>query len=277
MTSVKSVSFTLMSVLVTLSSVAAESAWAGRLSDVVEPSVNAPTASFGTTLEQDDRLDLDLTVNPESLEALELGDGALMDGSAAQKTGITATMTWSYGGEFQVDDCNRNNVNNPKTGTLACPSGFTAYKSGRSFGPESKCGSNQFVCLKSTYSSSTSYGYGGMFQIDDCGRNNVGNPNYYGWMACPTGYSALKVARVMAPESGCGAWQYACVTSGMNSGTWQYFGGTFQIDDCATNSLANFYTKGLYCPAGYTASVYGRVKGPESKCGVTQYSCTLTP
>lgn len=275
MKSVKTPSFALMSISAILSFYAAVPAHGGQPGGAEEFSASAAAHADGSA--RAEHQDLNRQLDLQALEALELNDEALLEDTASQKTGISASVTWSYGGEFQVDDCNRNNVYNPKTGSLSCPSGFTAYKSGRSLGPESKCGSNQYICMKSTYSAATSYGYGGMYQIDDCGRNNVGNPNYSGWLACPTGYSALKVARVMAPESGCGAWQYACITSGMNSGTWQYFGGTFQIDDCATNSLANFSTRGLYCPAGYTASVYGRVKGPESRCGVTQYSCTLTP
>ena len=51
-----------------------------------------------------------------------------------------AQTYFNYGGGFQVDDCNRNNVNNSTTGTLSCPSGTYAYYTGRILGPESRCG-----------------------------------------------------------------------------------------------------------------------------------------
>ena len=185
-----------------------------------------------------------------------------------------ASEYMSYGGGFQVDDCNRNNVNNPITGTLSCPWGTWAYWSGRARGPESRCGSNQYMCLGYGYSQSGSWGFGGMFQIDDCGRNNVGNSLYWNWLACPTGFGAYRVARVTASESKCGATQYACI-SPYGGSQWATPAGTFQIDDCATNNRPNPFSGGLYCPPGHYARPYGRVKGSEGdKCGVWQYVCT---
>jgi hypothetical protein len=180
---------------------------------------------------------------------------------------------FTYGGGFQVGDCNRNNVNNPTTGTLSCPYGTSAYYAGRVLGPESRCGASQYMCLSYGYSLSNSWGFGGMYQVDDCRRNDVGNNLYNNWLACPTNFYPYAVGRIMAPESGCGAVQYACL-SWRDGPQWAHPGGTFQIDDCARNNVANPFTGGTYCPSGYYARVHGRIKGPESRCGVTQYVCT---
>ena len=55
------------------------------------------------------------------------------------------------------------------------------------------------------------YRYGGSYQIDDCGTNNIGNPLGSG-LGCPSGYTPRNVGRVKCPEGrGCGGTQYICL------------------------------------------------------------------
>ena len=57
--------------------------------------------------------------------------------------------SWGFGGMFQIDDCRSSaNVSNPLTGTTSCPANYTAYWSGRIWQPETKCGSNQYICIR---------------------------------------------------------------------------------------------------------------------------------
>jgi hypothetical protein len=57
--------------------------------------------------------------------------------------------SWGFGGAYSRDDCGSTNTfNNPLTGSLSCPPGFTAYQVGRYRGAESGCGNNLFICIK---------------------------------------------------------------------------------------------------------------------------------
>jgi hypothetical protein len=57
--------------------------------------------------------------------------------------------SWGFGGAYSKDDCGSTNTyNNPLTGGLNCPPGFTAYRVGRYKGAESDCGNNLFICIK---------------------------------------------------------------------------------------------------------------------------------
>ncbi len=60
---------------------------------------------------------------------------------------LVASIT-QYGGSYQIDDCGKNHVLNPLTGGLVCGYGFQARQVGRILTPESRCGANQYVCLK---------------------------------------------------------------------------------------------------------------------------------
>ncbi len=55
--------------------------------------------------------------------------------------------------------------------------------------------------------------FGGMFQQDDCNRNNVVN-GLTGGLNCAKGYTPAQILRIKAPESNCGAWQVLCYRSG---------------------------------------------------------------
>ena len=51
------------------------------------------------------------------------------------------------------------------------------------------------------------------------------------------------------------------------------FGGLFQIDDCGRNNVVNPKTGGHHCPGGYTQTIIGRIKCPESGCGGQIFLC----
>lgn len=193
---------------------------------------------------------------------------------------------FAYFGQFQLDDCGRNNVANyawyatfGQAAQTTCYYSGTQTQNNRSLMPESRCGGNQYVCEYPGNYPSLSLRFGGAYQIDDCGRNNVGNFFQSGGFGCTAGYTAQAIGRVMGPESNCGGWQYICVAPPSTSYTQTQdrmrWGGQYQVDDCATNSRANPFTGATNCPHNYVPIQYGRVKGPEGRqCGVTQYYCT---
>lgn len=56
-----------------------------------------------------------------------------------------------------------------------------------------------------------SWGFGGMFQIDDCRKSaNVLNP-LTGATSCPANYTAYWSGRIWNPETRCGSVQYICI------------------------------------------------------------------
>jgi hypothetical protein len=194
---------------------------------------------------------------------------------------------FSFQGQFQLDDCGIDNIPND-----AWPSGFNCpfsppIRGGRALMPESGCGGNQFQCEQVAFSFSNSLKFGGIFQVDDCGVNNIGNAYNNGNLSCPRGFFQDDIGRVKAPESNCGATQYLCdarpneaggetfsdnISLGVNTLRW---GGQYQQDDCGTNTRVNPLTGGLSCPSVRYAPIrYGRVKGPEGgQCGVNQFVC----
>jgi len=210
------------------------------------------------------------------------------DETGEDQQAVSPPFVWTYGGSFQIDDCGGDNVGNALNGgAFNCAFGFfqrprpaTANVGNRQLDPESRCGGNDYFCTKDGYPQLGPGGTGGMFQLDDCLiRKNVGNSANGGNFSCPTwpagssnrNYVATRMARVLNPESGCGAWQYVC-TGG--TGRDHYFGGTYQVDDCGQNTKNNPLTSAPNCPTNYVPQRYGRVKGAEgSQCGVTQYWC----
>jgi hypothetical protein len=68
--------------------------------------------------------------------------------------GAAVADHWEFGGAYQVPDCsnpgNDGAHENPITGTLGCPSGYTASKYGRVKHPELSggCGSTQYFCYR---------------------------------------------------------------------------------------------------------------------------------
>jgi hypothetical protein len=157
--------------------------------------------------------------------------------------------------------------------------------------PNTGCGGNQFLCQQQAFSSGNSLKFGGMFQIDDCGTNTIGNTFNNGNPSCPREFFQDRIGRVKTPESRCGATQYLCDARPSEAGghTFQDFrdlglntlrwGGQFQLDDCRVNNRVNPLTGAFNCPSAgsdpshYAAIRYGRVLGPESGCGVNQFVC----
>jgi hypothetical protein len=204
-----------------------------------------------------------------------------------------------FQGQTQVDDCDPNGGNSiPNYAwSILLPTGqcpfpdpvFPRRSHLRALMPESRCGGNQYLCdspvapgsFSNRIDPTKTQKFGGMFQVDDCGVNTIGNRFNDNRLSCPPGFFQDWIGRVMAPESGCGANQFLCSArpeeaggatfeNGVNLGvnTLRY-AGQYQVDDCGTNTIGP-----VGCARGYTSVAYGRVKGPEGgQCGVTQYVC----
>lgn len=189
---------------------------------------------------------------------------------------VGGAQQFAWGGRYQIDDCGTNSVNNPLTGGLNCPSGFTPLNGGRQTDPESNCGGSDYFCAKSGMGSFDSRMWG-MFQVDDCGVNTIGNPDNSNLLSCPSGFTTVRVGRVKTPESQCGAWQYAC--RGSFPSSWRWYGGEYQVGDVSTGTKVNPLTGQASCPFGYTPKRYGRILSAEpwdAKVGVNQYYCSST-
>jgi len=114
--------------------------------------------------------------------------------------------------------------------------------------------------------------WGGHFQIDDCGGNNVVN-QMTGSTNCGDGFTQYRSNRQSDPESHCGGNDYFCAGPGVAQFP-QVFYGMYQVSDCGTDWVNNPETGTLGCPSGYSSLKIGRVKVPEgSQCGATQYAC----
>jgi hypothetical protein len=203
---------------------------------------------------------------------------------------------FTFGGAFQSEDpvCSGDSVNNAVTSDLSCPMGLQpALKTGRILTPENQCGANEFVCTSITYPDDEfpAVRFGGMFQVDDqvmedCG--SLGGCKFIagdmvlnavtGTYACPRGYAAVEMGRVLGPENGIGETQFVCEAPNAYEGSelrWR-FGGSFQVDDCNEGSVPNPIVGGLYCPPGFKSVQYGRAQNPEgSHCGINQFACVF--
>jgi hypothetical protein len=131
----------------------------------------------------------------------------------------TTSQSWHFVGAFQRDSEGNNFVGNPyypfralfvTMYMPACPSG-TQLRVGYSLVPNSE-GSNvavdQYLCSNMSWLPG-SMKFAGMYQIDPCGTDSVPN-HFVGTMGCPAGYTAMRFARVVTPNSRCTATQYLC-------------------------------------------------------------------
>jgi hypothetical protein len=120
----------------------------------------------------------------------------------------------SFGGMYQTADNQPNNdIYNPVTGGLSCPSGFTSIQFGRVLTAEPfQWGANQFYCYNTAVPlGSTSFG--GIFQAEDLGQTTDVVPNYFTGMAtCPPGFLPYLISRQYAPEDNVGATQFVCLS-----------------------------------------------------------------
>jgi len=112
---------------------------------------------------------------------------------------------------------------------------------------------------------------GGMYQVDDCGRNNVNN-GVTGGLFCPASYTAVEASRFQSPESKCGAVQFYCVErSKLEKGS---FGGIYQINDNGRGKYSNRECGSSYCcPNNKKPYVFQRVYHPEERVGSNTYIC----
>lgn len=113
--------------------------------------------------------------------------------------------------------------------------------------------------------------FGGIYQVDDCGGNNLGNA-LTGGLFCPRGHTPVIFSRFRAPETKCGAQQYYCVDrSKIEHGS---FGGMYQINDNGRGKYGNPECGGGYCcPNNKTPYAIERVIHAEELCGSNIYIC----
>jgi len=123
--------------------------------------------------------------------------------------------------------------------------------------------------------------FGGMYQADDCGVENVANV-FTGQMSCPSGYHYYRVGRILTPQSKCGAYQFVCLHDNMTADPQTAYGGAYQVTNTSlcknpqSDIMYNPLTNGLSCPLGYTAVASARIYAPDANCPGTQYSCIRT-
>jgi hypothetical protein len=132
---------------------------------------------------------------------------------APQADGMTG---WSFTGVYAKDDkpTSNNDVANQfgGAGGTSCPAGTgTPHWFGRTMGPESRWGVSQFFCSLDTKSTER-MPFGGMYQVDDCGRSNTVNP-MTGGLGCPDGFGPVQMGRVLS-SGNCGVVQYVCKPPG---------------------------------------------------------------
>ena len=177
-----------------------------------------------------------------------------------------------FGGMYQQDDCNKNNVVNDLTGALTCPPGYTSARILRIKAPESNCGAWQNFCYKSDQ---TPVGFGGMYQIDDFGSVYAGNPLNAGQTSCPAGFNSHHMERSLHPEKGVGDNLFICLPSFIQDQS--KIGGFYQVNDVeVVNNVDNPFTGGRSCPVNYRAVQVGRIKTPEGQqAGANVYICLL--
>mmetsp|Transcript_66721 Transcript_66721/g.77435 ORF Transcript_66721/g.77435 Transcript_66721/m.77435 type:complete len:535 (+) Transcript_66721:27-1631(+) len=114
--------------------------------------------------------------------------------------------------------------------------------------------------------------FGGMYQVDDCGRDNVAN-GMTGGLYCPQGFTPVSQARLKAPESGCGAVQTYCIDRTL-SNQGGSFGGMYQITDGNIQRNPNHEAEDRYaCPTNTTSYFFQRVYDPEYSRGSNVYIC----
>lgn len=176
------------------------------------------------------------------------------------------------GGMYTVND-NGSGIANPYTGTTSCLSGYEAYNIGRSVHPESNTGQQTYLCLSSLIEDPMTF-FGGAFQKDDEEQNDSRVNPMTEDMTCPEGYVKAQYGRVTTAEPHrYGASQFYCYNPEILVGS-NPLGGFYQKSDGGTQDMiANVYTKGYSCPAGYTAYQFGRQLTPESHYGANQYIC----
>jgi hypothetical protein len=116
--------------------------------------------------------------------------------------------------------------------------------------------------------------FGGTYQVDQCGKDNRNNV-YTGRLSCPAGYMEHSVARMLAPESNCGANLYLCLSS--LTDPQGVFGGMFQRDDPGNsedNQPNPMNNNQLSCPTGFGQYEIGRyLTADNGSIGATLFMC----
>uniref|UniRef100_A0A915JBG1 Uncharacterized protein n=1 Tax=Romanomermis culicivorax TaxID=13658 RepID=A0A915JBG1_ROMCU len=112
-------------------------------------------------------------------------------------------------------------------------------------------------CCQSTSTGRIS-NFGGIYQVDICGVNNIVNP-YTNDMNCPYGFQAPIESALVAnsPGSRCTSSIFLCLND--KDDPEQVFGGFYEYGTAAAFNRNNHLTNDTRCPDGYTSGVAARV------------------
>lgn len=116
--------------------------------------------------------------------------------------------------------------------------------------------------------------FGGMFEVDDCGKDNVINA-WTGGLNCAAGYTPYRTARIKAPESSCGAVQLYCYRAPSSpDAPVPEFGGMYQVNDGHASDYPNALNNNQFaCPAGFNDFQIERALHPELHVGTNIHIC----
>eukprot|EP01088_Endostelium_zonatum_P012891 TRINITY_DN271_c0_g2_i1.p1 TRINITY_DN271_c0_g2~~TRINITY_DN271_c0_g2_i1.p1 ORF type:complete len:573 (-),score=155.92 TRINITY_DN271_c0_g2_i1:30-1748(-) len=174
-----------------------------------------------------------------------------------------------FGGIYQQDGCNKENVQNIYTGALNCKPGYNPTLIGK-FISNSGCNTNQFICLLAGHTSDPLKTYGGMYQVE-------GTFYQPGWslpnpltnaLSCPTGYTPVEVGRVLIAYDSSNSWgatQYGCYNMSAPMTNLIMAGGYQSMHNAYHDAIPNPYTKAQSCPSGFTSYMSGRIVGPDTR------------
>ncbi|MBM4363751.1 MAG: hypothetical protein FJ104_13810 [Deltaproteobacteria bacterium] len=197
-------------------------------------------------------------------------------------------MLPTYGGLYVthgIPQCTASACYTPhaETGACSCPAGFVPHgpynvldDRGCPSGNPPYGWSSAYFCVQGT--PTTDSDFGGVYQrtaAEGCVANNP----WTGGCTCPAGMQAIE----LVTDGAC--WLNRRTGICWNpSATPVSFGGTYQLDDGSSCTVANPATGGCSCPAGTTSRVIRAVHGPSdigcSKSGsqgANLHVCTATP
>jgi hypothetical protein len=194
--------------------------------------------------------------------------------------------TSAYGGANEVNNAACGSgcaTTNPVTGACSCPAGYTA----RAFSAINDCSgalpqATINLCHAGTRDADDNWG--GTYQLDDAVGGSLGcrSANLYtGACSCPAGTTGVSTRVIAIGSTGArlGSNIVWCVRSGSLP---RSFGGVYELDDAVSGGVgcrvANPYTSGCSCGAGFTAQPYRViVDASTGLIGSRIFVCTRAP
>jgi subtilisin len=187
--------------------------------------------------------------------------GALLTTGTLKVSLVTpppAPASWDFGGMYGsgVIDRVAKNYNNPATGNVSCPSGYTAIKAVGTANIDHAF----FACYRPHVTGRASlYDFGGMYGTSVNGALSVNYANpVTGAMSCPAGYTTHQILGAPGVD---GPVHY-CYRAHSTVAPLVGFGGVYGK---GANSVLynNPITGGQSCPAGYTGKVVHSLSGED--------------